>query len=162
MAQKKAGEVDAFLSRPDFSFPVILLYGPDPGLVAERSEKVAELSGVDRSDPFAAVTLAADDLEKDVGRLYDEAQTVSLFGGRRLVRVRGAGSGKSLAEAVADLSSEPLKDAVLVIEAGDLKKSAALRANVERSRYAHGAALLPGRGAGDRSHDRRGAAQRPG
>mgnify|MGYP004126784501 CR=1 FL=1 len=59
MAQKKPGEVEAFLSRPDFSYPVILLYGPDPGLVSERSEKVAELSGVDRSDPFAAVTLAA-------------------------------------------------------------------------------------------------------
>ena len=136
MAQKKAGEVDGFLSRPDFSFPVILLYGPDPGLVAERSEKIAELSGVDRSDPFAAVTLAADELEKDIGRLYDEARTISLFGGRRLVRVRGAGAGKSLADAVADLSAEPLRDAVLIVEAGDLKKSVALRATVERSRYA--------------------------
>ncbi|HEY9057775.1 MAG TPA: DNA polymerase III subunit delta, partial [Aurantimonas sp.] len=132
MAQKKAGEVEAFLSRPDFSFPVILLYGPDPGLVAERSARVAEMSGVDRDDPFAAVTLAADELEKDIGRLYDEARTVSMFGGRRLIRVRGAGAGKALAEAVGDLAASRLEGAVIVVEAGDLKKSAALRNNVER------------------------------
>lgn len=135
MAQKKAGEVDAFLSRPDTSFPVVLLYGPDPGLVAERSERVIGLSGVDRNDPFAAVTLAAEDIEKDPGRLIDEARTISMFGGRRLVRVRGAGAGKSLAEAIADLSADPPPDTTIVVEAGDLKKSAALRGLVERSRY---------------------------
>lgn len=136
MAQKKAGEVEAFLSRPDFSFPVILLYGPDPGLVAERSARIAEMSGVDRDDPFAAVTLAADELEKDIGRLFDEARTVSLFGGRRLIRVRGAGAGKGLAEAVGDLAASPLEGALVIVEAGDLKKSAALRNNVERGRFA--------------------------
>lgn len=136
MAQKKPGEVEAFLSRPDFSYPVILLYGPDPGLVSERSEKVAELSGVDRSDPFAAVTLAADELEKDIGRLYDEAQTVSMFGGTRLIRVRGAGNGKSLAEALAELSAKKLDGAIVILEAGDLKKSSALRANAERGKFA--------------------------
>ncbi|UIJ71842.1 DNA polymerase III subunit delta [Aurantimonas sp. HBX-1] len=136
MAQKKAGEVEAFLSRPDFSFPVILLYGPDPGLVSERSDKIAAQSGVDPDDPFAAVRLSADDLEKDIGRLYDEARTLSLFGGKRLIRVRGAGAGKALAEAVATLAEEKLEGAVLIVEAGDLKKNAALRTSVERARFA--------------------------
>ncbi|MEX6506103.1 DNA polymerase III subunit delta [Jiella sp. M17.18] len=136
MAQKKASEVEAFLSRPDFSFPLVLLYGPDPGLVSERADKIAEASGVDRNDPFAAVTLAADELEKDIGRLYDEARTVSMFGGKRLIRVRGAGAGKALSEAAAALGAEKLQDATIVIEAGDLKGGAALRTNVERAKFA--------------------------
>ncbi|RFC62565.1 DNA polymerase III subunit delta [Fulvimarina endophytica] len=136
MAQKKAGEVDAFLSRPDFSYPVILLYGPDPGLVSERAARIADQSGVDPADPFASITLGADEVEKDVGRLYDEALTVSLFGGRRLIRVRGAGAGKNLSEAVTDLSARKLEGALLIVEAGDLKKNAALRQGVERAKFA--------------------------
>ncbi|EAU41789.1 hypothetical protein FP2506_15189 [Fulvimarina pelagi HTCC2506] len=136
MAQKKAGEVDAFLSRPDFSYPVILLYGPDPGLVSERAATIAGHSGIDPSDPFASVSLSADELEKDIGRLYDEALTVSLFGGTRLIRVRGAGTGKVLSEAVATLSEKKLEGAILIVEAGDLKRNAALRLSVERAKFA--------------------------
>jgi DNA polymerase-3 subunit delta len=31
-------EIDAFLTRPDPSRPIILLYGPDTGLVRERAD----------------------------------------------------------------------------------------------------------------------------
>ena len=138
MAEKKAGEVEAFLSRPDTSFPIVLLYGPDAGLVSERAAKVAALSGVDPKDAFAFISLNADELEKDIGRLFDEARTISMFGGRRLIRIRGAGtgSGKALSAAVTDLAKDPPRDAALVIEAGDLKKSAPLRVAVERGRAA--------------------------
>ena len=34
MAQKKAHEVDGWLSRPDDSIKIILFYGPDRGLVS--------------------------------------------------------------------------------------------------------------------------------
>ncbi|MCW4115056.1 DNA polymerase III subunit delta [Aurantimonas sp. MSK8Z-1] len=140
MGQKKAGEVEGFVARPDYAAPVLLLYGPDAGLVSERAERLAAASGVDATDPFAAVLLVADELEKDVGRLFDEARTVSLFGGRRLIRIKGAGNGKSLADAVAELGAAPPQDAVVIIEAGDLKKSSALRVSAERAR---GALALP-------------------
>ncbi|KAA0968239.1 DNA polymerase III subunit delta [Aureimonas fodinaquatilis] len=136
MAQKKAGEVEAFLSRPDTSFPVLLLYGPDSGLVSERATKLAALSGVDNTDPFASIVLMADELEKSIGRLFDEAGTVSMFGGRRLIRIKGAGNGKALADAVADLASNPPTDTTIIIEAGELKKTAGLRVNAERGKAA--------------------------
>ncbi|MBO0903285.1 DNA polymerase III subunit delta [Jiella sonneratiae] len=136
MAQKKAGEVEAFLARPDFAYSLVLVYGPDVGLVAERSAKLAATFGVDPADPFAAVTLAADEIEKDIGRLYDEAKTLSLLGGRRLVRVRGAGAGRALSDAVGDLGGERLPETLILVEAGDLKKSAGLRLNAERGRHA--------------------------
>ncbi|TFF18388.1 DNA polymerase III subunit delta [Jiella endophytica] len=136
MAQKKAGEVEAFLSQPDFSFSLVLVYGPDSGLVAERSAKLAKNFGVEPSDPFAAVTLSADELEKDIGRLFDEAKALSLLGGKRLVRVRGAGAGRALSDAIGELSGEKLEDTLVIVEAGDLKKSAGLRLNAERGRHA--------------------------
>ena len=136
MAQKKAGEVEAFLNRPDFAYSLVLLYGPDTGLVAERSAKLAKAFGVDPGDPFSAVVLSGDEIEKDIGRLYDEAKTLSLLGGRRLVRVRGAGAGKALADAAGELGGERLTDTLIIVEAGDLKKNAALRANAERGRHA--------------------------
>ncbi len=136
MAQKKAGEVEAFLNRPDFAFSLVLFYGPDTGLVAERSQKLAKAFGVDPADPFSAVTLSADEIEKDIGRLYDEANTLSLLGGKRLVRVRGAGAGRALSDAVGELAGTKLADTLIVVEAGDLKKNAGLRLNVERGRHA--------------------------
>ncbi|KQT85535.1 DNA polymerase III subunit delta [Aurantimonas sp. Leaf443] len=147
MAQKKAGEVDAFLSRPDTSFPVVLLYGPDAGLVSERAEKIAALSGVDASDPFAVATLTAEEAERDIGRLFDEVGTISMFGGRRLIRVRaGSGAMKALSEAVVELGARPPKDALLVIEAGDLKKSAPLRVAAEKGRAAMALPCYPDEG----------------
>ncbi|TIR75123.1 MAG: DNA polymerase III subunit delta, partial [Mesorhizobium sp.] len=38
MAQKKGYEVDSWLARPDPAMAIVLLYGPDRGLVAERAK----------------------------------------------------------------------------------------------------------------------------
>ena len=55
------------------------------------------------------------------------------FRPRRLLWVRNAGAQKSLADDVKALSAEPPQDAMILIEAGDLKKGAALRSVVEAS-----------------------------
>ena len=62
MAALKSNQVDAFINNPDYSKPVILIYGPDEGLVSERADKLAEKSGVDLSDPFCLIRLNADDV----------------------------------------------------------------------------------------------------
>jgi DNA polymerase III subunit delta len=131
MAQKKSHEVDAFVARPDAAFRVVLVYGPDKGLVSERASAFARAAGFAADDPFAVVRLDGAEVEADPGRLVDEARTVPLFGGERLVWVREAGAGKGLGEAVKHLASEPPRDARVLIEAGDLKKGAGLRATVE-------------------------------
>ncbi|MBC7051877.1 DNA polymerase III subunit delta, partial [Salmonella enterica subsp. enterica serovar Enteritidis] len=38
MVALRGREIDAFLARPDAGRPIILLYGPDPGLVRERAD----------------------------------------------------------------------------------------------------------------------------
>ena len=77
------------------------------------------------------IKLDASELESDPGRLLDEANTVSMFGGRRLVWIRNAGAHKGLAGAVKSLIDAPPRDAVVLIEASELKKGSPLRSSVE-------------------------------
>lgn len=132
MAQKKAHEVEAFLRRPSDNVTIVLLYGPDRGLVSERATAFAAQTGLPLDDPFSVVRLEASEAEQE-GRLLDEARTVPMFSDRRLLWVRNAGSQKSLAEDVKSLSTDPPRDAIILIEAGELKKGAPLRTVVEGS-----------------------------
>jgi len=140
MAQKKAHEVDAWLRRPDPLVRIVLIYGPDRGLVSERAKAFAAGTGLDSDDPFSSVRLDAGEIENDPGRLVSEANTVPMFSQQRLVWIKGAGAQKQLAEEVKELVSQPPRDALILIEAGDLKKGVALRTVVENG---PGAMALP-------------------
>ncbi|MCO6391031.1 DNA polymerase III subunit delta [Aliihoeflea aestuarii] len=131
MAQKKAHEVDGWLIRPQTAFPIVLVYGPDRGLVSERANQFALQSGFKANDPFSTVRLDASELEADPGRLFDEAHTVAMFADRRLIWVRGAGAQKALGTALKDLCAQPPETTVILIEGGDLKKGSPIRAAVE-------------------------------
>ncbi len=139
MAQLKAHQVDRYLSRPEPQHRVFLVYGPDAGLVSERAVQLAKSSGADLNDPFSTIKLDADDAASDPSRIADEAHTVSMFGGNRLVWIKGA-TQKNLAGAVQPVLDLPPTDAIVIIEAGDLKKSAPLRTRIEKAK---GAITLP-------------------
>jgi len=132
MGQLKAFEVDGFIARPNRSAPVILLYGPDDGLVSEHGDSLAKNSGVDLKDPFSLIRLSADDVGADPSRLADEAHTISMFGGDRFIRISGS-TRKDLLKAVSQVLTTAPQDCWIVIEAGDLKKSSGLRKQVEKS-----------------------------
>jgi DNA polymerase III subunit delta len=131
MAQKKSHEVDAFLKSQNSAWPIVLLYGPDKGLVSERAAAYARSTGLPLDDPFATIRLEADEIDSDPAKLADEARTISMFGGERLIWVRNAAGQKGLAEAVKHLCAEPPVDTRILIEAGDLKKGATLRTVIE-------------------------------
>ncbi len=132
MAQVKAHEVDSYLKKPNPSHRVFLIYGPDRGLVAERAKKLASQCGVDLDDPFSAVQLDADDAAADPSRIADEAHTVSMFGGSRVVWIKGS-TQKNLAKAIEPVLATPPSDAIVIVEGGDLKKSAPLRTRIEKA-----------------------------
>jgi DNA polymerase III subunit delta len=127
-------EIDAFLARPDPGRPIILLYGPDAGLVRERAEALLASAVDDPNDPFSMVRLDGDELSAEPSRLVDEAMTVPLFGGRRAIRVR-AGS-RNFASGVDTLVDMTLKDCRIVIEAGELRAESPLRKACERAKTA--------------------------
>src|SRR6202051_2657749 len=125
MVALRGKEIDAFLARPDPRRPIILLYGPDAGLVRERAEALLASAVDDPNDPFSLVRLDGDELAAEPSRLVDEAMTIPLFGGRRAIRVR-AGS-RSFASGVDTLAEAPPKDCRVVIEAGELRPESPLR-----------------------------------
>ena len=105
MVALKATEVDAFVARPDPARPIVLVFGPDAGLVRERAEALVHASVDDPRDPFALVRLEGDALAAEPSRLVEEANTVPLFGGRRAVWVKAG--GRNFAAAVEAVLATP-------------------------------------------------------
>jgi len=138
MVAIKASEVDAFVARANPAQPVVLVFGPDAGLVSERVNALIKSAVDDPNDPFALARLEGDALSAEPSRLVEEAQTIPLFGGKRAVWVK-AGS-RNIAPAVEPLLALRDNECRVVIEAGDLKRNAPLRALVERAKNA---AALP-------------------
>lgn len=138
MVALKGREIDAFVARPDAARPVVLVFGPDTGLVRERVEALIKASVDDPRDPFSLARLESDDLADGPQRVVEEATTVPLFGGRRAVLVKPG--ARNIVPAIETLLASPPADCRVVIEAGDLKRSAPLRALCEKSRSA---AALP-------------------
>ncbi len=133
MVALKGAAIETFLARPDRT--VVLVYGPDTGLVTERAGALVakHLDG----DQMGRVVLDGDQLAGDPGRLADEAHSVPMFGGRQAIRVTQ--TTKNIAPAVQALLEHPSAETLVVLEAGDLKPSAPLRKMVEAS--SAGAAL---------------------
>ena len=134
MVALKSSEIESFLARPDPARAIVLMFGPDAGLVSERADAIVRASVDDANDPFALVRLDGDTLASDPARLVDEATTIPLFGGRRAIRVR-AGS-RNIVPAIENVLGAKLQDCRVVIEAGDLKRGAALRTVCERAKTA--------------------------
>jgi DNA polymerase III subunit delta len=148
MTAIKAADVDAFVARPDPKRPVVLVFGPDAGLVSERVNAIVKASVDDPNDPFALARLEGEELSAEPSRLVEEAQTIPLFGGKRAVWVKaGARNIAPAVEALLAVRSE----CRVVIEAGDLRRNAPLRTLVERARNA---AALPCYADGERERAR--------
>jgi DNA polymerase III subunit delta len=135
MAKLKAHEVDAYLARP-LAHRIILIYGPDRGLVSERAKAVAAATKLPLDDPFSVIKLDASAIHADPARLADEALTVSMFGGERLVWVKDAGNERGLLDALKALATNPPQAATIMIEADDLKPASGLRSLCETSHSA--------------------------
>lgn len=134
MVALKSRDADAFLARPDSAHPVILIYGPDAGLVRERIDALVKLSVDNPDDPFSFIRIDGDELAADPQRLIEEASTIPLFGGRRAILVRSG--SRNIVPAVEPLFSSQIVDCRVLIEAGDLKRNAPLRTRCERAKTA--------------------------
>lgn len=118
-------DADRFAAQPPKTLRVALVFGPDAGLVQERAGKLLKSVVPDLTDPFNVTDLSETVLLADPARLPDEAAAISMMGGRRVVRVRGASN--ALTELFEDFLAAPKGDALVVVEAGDLAKGTGLR-----------------------------------
>src|ERR1017187_1428912 len=85
MTAIKASDVDRFIAKPDPAQPIVLVFGPDAGLVRERVDALVRAAVDDPNDPFAFVRIEGEELSANPSRLVEEAHTIPLFGARRAV-----------------------------------------------------------------------------
>ena len=127
-------EADKLLAKPQSHLAFYLFFGADTGLVNERLRQVLRQSIDDPNDAFQLVRIDGDELSSETGRLADECNTIGLFGGRRAIWVK-AGS-RNIVPAVEAVMDIELKDTVVLVEAGALKRDSALRKLFEKERHA--------------------------
>lgn len=137
-------QVDRFLRQPDPRARLVLVYGPDEGLARERVEQLVATVLDDPSDPFRLSELAPEVLRSEPGRLGDEARSLTLTGGRRVIRVRHASD--HVAAACRGLLGSGPADALVLIEAGELSPASSLRRLVEGAPDAVAIACYPDHG----------------
>ncbi|MBX2834579.1 MAG: DNA polymerase III subunit delta, partial [Micavibrio sp.] len=108
-------EIEPFVKQPNPAARVILVYGPDYGLVKERAQIMGKTVIADLNDPFNAVTLSTDIILTDPARLNDEANAMSMMGGDRLIRVDNASD--KLTTYLKVYLENPSNSALVILEA---------------------------------------------
>lgn len=123
----KGAEIARYLARPDPTRPALLIYGQDAMRVAlKRAEAVASLTGPHADEEMRLTRMAGADLRKDPAALLDAVKAVGFFPGPRVVLLDDTPDGAAPAIAAA-LGEWRTGDAVIVVAAGALAKSSALR-----------------------------------
>jgi DNA polymerase-3 subunit delta len=131
--------IESFLAAPPQSLHAVLVYGPDFGLVRERGKSLIRAIVEDPSDPFRITELSPAEMKNDPARLADEAAAMALTGGRRVVSVRDATDTN--AGDFAEFLNQPIGDALIVVEAGNLGPRSKLRKVFDDAKTA--AAAIP-------------------
>jgi DNA polymerase-3 subunit delta len=128
MTALKGRDVEKFLSRPDLATGLVLVYGPDTGLVSENAARLVKHFAGDPPDPESLFQLHMSEIDADPQRLGILARSPSLFGGQTAIRIRAATN--KLAPTLVELLDEDAQ-AVFIVEGADLKPSDALRKQAE-------------------------------
>ncbi len=116
---------DRFCAAPDADVRLVLIYGSNEGLVRARAEACVKAVAEDADDPFRVTSLDPALLRDEPGRLADEAAALSLIGGRRAVRLRGA--TEAVVPAIRSCLALPATESLVVAEAGPLTPRSGLR-----------------------------------
>lgn len=139
----QAYKVDDYVAalEPNAAPALILVYGPDEGGVRETVKSVqGKYLGSD-FDPLQYVDIADTQLSGQPGLLSDEAAAMPMFGDTKLVHVTGGagGTGEAARLYLAGLHSggpDREQASLVVISAGNLKPSSALRKLAEKDTLA--------------------------
>jgi DNA polymerase-3 subunit delta len=137
----KNHEADRYVASPPRDVFVFLVFGSDAGLISERLQRLVARAVDDPKDPFQLVRLDADLLASEPANLFDEVQTIPMFGGRRAILLEAG--AKNITPAVELILPLQPNDCTVIIEAGALKKDAPLRKAVERARNAAAIECFP-------------------
>lgn len=128
----KSAQINGFLQSPTKSLRVILIYGPDRGLVAERTRDLVKYYAGALDDAFNIARMNGSDLTSDNNPLFDEYLSLPMFpstaaDGRALQKtVWIFDDGSQIQKQIGSLLNDKQDGNIIIIEGRDLKKSSAL------------------------------------
>lgn len=147
MVAVKAHEADRFLAAPDDRLRLFLIYGSDPGAITERVRHLERLA-LQRGGGETVIRMGSDEISANPGRIVDEVQSASLFGGEPVVALRVTDGRHNVIGAVQPVLERPPDAAWLIVEAGDLNTTNPVRKAFERSNDAVAVPSYPLEGRG--------------
>ena len=142
MVAVKAHEADRFLAAPADALRLFLVYGTDQGAITERARHLERLALM-RGGGEAVTRIGSDALSADPGRVADEVQSASLFGGEPVVTLRVTDGRHNVIGALESVLEPPPKAAWLIVEAGDLAASNPVRKAFEQAKHAVAVPVYP-------------------
>lgn len=134
MVAVKAQDRQRFIEKLPANVSVIVVYGPDAGLVSETARETATRLAKRQDPPGEILRIEDGDLDDDPDRLLVELQTIPMFGGGKVIRTT-TGRRVNINMLKPVLEGQP-PAAALVIEAGNLKPTDALRKLSEKADFA--------------------------
>ncbi|MBL4894579.1 MAG: DNA polymerase III subunit delta [Emcibacter sp.] len=117
-------DITAQIRQLNPAYRAVLIYGRDEGLVRERADKIAKQIVEDLRDAFQVAFIEPDRLKAEPYLMADEAAAISMMGGRRVIRIDGA--GENVTEAAKSFLANPVGDGLVIITAGGIRATSAL------------------------------------
>jgi DNA polymerase III subunit delta len=116
----KRPEIERALDAGGTGYRLFLLYGPDEAGSRALADRLGKALGADAE----RIDLSGASLKTDPARLADEVGSISLFGGKRYIRVEPAGD--EIFDAVAALSEMTVDGNPVLVVGGALRKDSKL------------------------------------
>ncbi len=136
MVAIKAAGVAKYAADPRKDVRLILIFGPDSGAVTDTGNSIARSC---KTAGGSAIRLVSGEIAGNPGRLSDEINAASLFGGEPVITLRITDGRHNVMAALTPLLQNPPSTGWLIVEAGDLPPSSAVRKAFQAN--AHAAAL---------------------
>ena len=128
-----ANKVDPYVrsfSAKEGTGKVILLYGKDQGAIRETASQLANSFLGAEADPLQKVEFNETELIGSPAKAVDEASSMPMFGGDKLVMIRGQNEAVRKAVDLV-LREAPMRNSLVIVEAGNLTPASGLRKLVE-------------------------------
>jgi DNA polymerase-3 subunit delta len=135
MVALKAHEVERFLRKPAEGVRLFLLYGSDSGAITERARSLEKFALAEGRGE-AVLRVGSDELSAEPGRVADEANSSSLFGGEPVISLRVLDGRHNVIGALQPLLDRPPDAAWVIVEAAELNTTSPLRKAFETSKRA--------------------------
>jgi DNA polymerase-3 subunit delta len=124
-------QIASFLKNPNPKVLGILLFGPEHGLIKERSKTLARTVVEDLSDPFRINSITCSELKANPPLLCDQAAQLTMTGGKRVIFVLEAND--SVSNIFKDYLNKSTNQTLVIAESGSLNPRSSLRKLFEKS-----------------------------